>query len=97
MKSPIQRTLGYWLFGATLATAATFVACSPSNQAEESEQKVGALTLTLTGAETLTLDSVHYVITGPESYRREGSIDVSNSNTLSARLGGIPLGTGYSI
>lgn len=97
MKSPIKKTLGYWLFGATLAGTATFVACSPSNETEESVEKSGALTISLQGTDALAIDSVHYVITGPDKYSREGTMDVSKSNTLTGRIGGIPFGPGYSI
>jgi hypothetical protein len=36
-------------------------------------------------------------MTGPSGFARNGSIDLSNSTKLSATLGGIPAGSGYSI
>jgi hypothetical protein len=44
----------------------------------------------------VTLNSVSYVITG-NGFVKNGSIDVSNSRTISTTIGGIPAGTGYSI
>lgn len=51
--------------------------------------------LTLPGGETV--NSVHYTITGPNSYTLSNSVSVQNSTTISFLVGGIPAGNGYSI
>lgn len=58
-------------------------------------EQVGTLSLALRlpGAE---LDSFSYAITGP-GYTKAASIDVSDSNTVSTLVDGIPAGSGYSI
>lgn len=43
-----------------------------------------------------TLNSVSYVITG-NGFVKTGAIDVSRSSTISALIGGIPAGSGYSM
>jgi len=58
---------------------------------------IGELVLQLQGTANLTITSVAYTISGPAAYSRQGSIDVSNSTTLSATIGGLPAGTGYAI
>jgi phospholipase C len=45
----------------------------------------------------VTIDTVNYTITGPHGYSKTGSIDVSHSTTISAVIGGIPVGSGYTI
>jgi phospholipase C len=58
---------------------------------------VGSIGLDLTVGFGLTLNTVTYTITGPNSFTRTGSIDVSHSSTVSAVLSGLPFGTGYQI
>ncbi len=45
----------------------------------------------------LTLDSVKYVITAPEASSQIGTIDVSQSSTISATIGGLVVGDGYTL
>jgi hypothetical protein len=45
----------------------------------------------------VTLNSASYTITGPAGFSKTGTIDLSSSTALSATIGGIPVGTGYSI
>jgi phospholipase C len=60
-------------------------------------QDVGKVSLDLQLASGLTLNTVTYAITGPNGFSRTGSIDVSQSSTVSAIISAIPLGTGYQI
>jgi hypothetical protein len=57
---------------------------------------LGDLGLSLTAAGA-TIDQANYVITGPQGFTASGTIDVSQSSNLSALIGGIPAGAGYSI
>jgi hypothetical protein len=60
------------------------------------EEKIGTLAFELRTVENITLNRFDYAITGP-NFSKAGSIDVSNSNTVSARIDGIPANSGYSV
>ncbi len=45
----------------------------------------------------VTLTSVSYSITGPNGFSKSGSINVASSATLSAIIGGLPTGNGFTI
>ncbi|HVV16461.1 MAG TPA: hypothetical protein VHH90_04595 [Polyangia bacterium] len=45
----------------------------------------------------VTLSSVAYSITGPNSFSLTGTVNVSASSTISALIGGLPAGMGYTI
>jgi len=45
----------------------------------------------------VTLTSVNYVILGPNGFSTSGAINVGSSNALSAVIGGLPAGSGYSV
>jgi len=88
------------LFAAMLALGSTAVlgGCSAGTDgavAQDAEHagEVG-LDLTVAGA---TLNTVSYVITGAAGYTKTGTLNVAGSSTLSGLIGGIPVGTGYSI
>ena len=56
---------------------------------------VGSVQLALQAAPGVTVNTFSYAITGPKSY--SGSIDVSSSSTVSTVIGGIAIGSGYSL
>lgn len=60
------------------------------------ERETGTLSFELRGAGGLTLSTFDYVVTGP-NFTKSGSIDVSNSTTVSARIDAIPAASGYSV
>src|SRR5204862_7398401 len=68
-----------------------------STPATASEGKSGEVNLDLQLANGATLNSATYTIVGPNSYSKTGSIDLSSATKLSATIGGIPVGIGYSI
>ncbi|MEI9935641.1 MAG: 5'-nucleotidase C-terminal domain-containing protein [Pseudomonadota bacterium] len=72
-------------------------ASAPQAGQPASEQAAGEGSLELTLASGATLTSVSYTIIGPASYSKTGSLDVSNSSTISGLIGGIPAGSGYAI
>ena len=57
----------------------------------------GKIGLALDLAPGVTLDTVSYSITGPGGFSKTGTLDVSTSTTISALIGPIPAGTGFSI
>jgi hypothetical protein len=74
------------------------VACSPAGSGQGGATgEIGSVSVALTGAGGLTINTVGYAITGPASFSKNGSIDVSVSSTISSTIGGIPAATGYSI
>jgi hypothetical protein len=89
-----KRTLfSFAAFGAYVAVGA----CSssePGRPASESPVNAGSigLELTVAGAQ---IDSVHYDITGPTI--KSGDIDVSAASSVTAFVGGLSSGSGYTI
>ncbi len=95
------KTTGSFLNLILLAGAcATVTACSGA--AEEDRRlspsatgETGKIGLALQVGQGVVLNSVSYSITGPHSY--SGTIDVTNSTKLSAVIGNIAAGTGYTL
>ena len=69
---------------------------SPSPSAGNQES-VGSVGLALQLASGATINTASYTITGPNGFAKTGSIDVSQATKLSATIGGLPAGTGYTI
>src|SRR5262245_31051352 len=85
-----------------LAAAATLVGCGSQGPAagetnDTGAESVGSVALSLVLANGASLDSVGYTITGPGGFTKTGSIDVSQSSTVSATISDLPAGSGYSI
>ena len=79
-------------------TGLTSLGCADPNP------KTGGATSASTGSVDIalvqggvTINTVSYQITGPNSYSKTGTFDVSNSTTLSGIIGGIPAGNGFTI
>lgn len=90
------RFLGLAALGWVLAVAA----CSARDDAEtpaSAEDGVGTLGLSLQVGTGTVVNSFNYVITGPAGYSRPGVVNVASSSTLSALIGGIPVGSGYLV
>ena len=45
----------------------------------------------------VTLTTVSYAVSGPNAFSKTGSINVANSTTVSAVIGGLPAGNGFTI
>jgi 5'-nucleotidase len=71
------------------------VACAPKGASESAD--LGAASFDLQLAPGITINSVSYTITGPSGFTKTGTIDVSQSSTISATIGALPAGTGFSI
>ena len=92
-KTTILRTI---MLGGLLASAwIGGCATDPADSAQP--ENTGQIGIDLQLAPGLTLDAVSYTITGPSGFSRTGSIDVTNSTTISAIISGIPFGAGYQI
>ena len=79
---------------AFLAAGCSDGGAQPGNPSGE-QLGEGSLALQLTPNAQLT--SASYTITGPNNYSKTGSIDVSQSSKISATIGGIPAGAGYTV
>jgi phospholipase C len=81
-------------------SAAAGCSSSPTESSTSSEpspgEKTGTIGLSLqTGGVTIT--TFTYVIKGPNGFTKTGPIDVSQSPTLAAVIGGLPPGSGFTI
>jgi hypothetical protein len=75
------------------------VGCGPkgSSGGTATDPGVGGIGLTLALSSPETILSASYTISNSSGYSKMGTIDVSQSTTLSVIVGGIPAGTGYTI
>ena len=78
------------------------VGCGDQNSganapASASEEASGEVDLALQLANGAALNTATYTIVGPNAYSKTGSIDLTNATKLSTTIGGIPVGTGYTI
>lgn len=74
------------------------VACGASageNGERGTNSDLGSVQVALQLSSGLELDSLTYDLTGPST--RTGTIDLTNSTTVSVLLGGVPVGTGYTL
>jgi len=90
-----DRTLSSIALAMALAAATTLGACSQTDNRAPADSN-GSITLALQ-AGNATISSVSYSISGPASFAKTGTIDVSNSTTLAAVIGPLPAGSGFSI
>jgi hypothetical protein len=88
---------------ALIAPLASLSACSDksthngSDTAGTDSDRPGEIGLALQLQSGITINTVAYTITGPGTFTKTGSIDVSNSTTISTVIGAVPAGTGASI
>jgi hypothetical protein len=66
-----------------------------SGSAARVDAQTGSISFALQTA-GVRFDAFDYVITGPH-FQTHGTLDVSNSTTVSGVVGGIPIGTGYAV
>ena len=95
MRTKIVSTI---LLGA-LAAGAALAGCSAAEGPDSGAhgENSGTIGLALDVGDGVTLETVSYTITGPNSYSKTGTINVKNSQKVSAIISGIPLGTGYTL
>jgi len=89
MRIKFARTTALILAGAAIALAG----CGTSHEDHDS----GSIGVALQIAPGVVLNSVSYTITGPGSYLRTGTVNVSGSTVVATTIGGLPVGTGYDI
>jgi arylsulfatase B len=79
-----------------LGASAIVAGCSSDSPADGGVEQLGTLGVNLEVAPGVTLNSVTYTITG-NGFSKSGTIDTSGAPTVSATIGGIPAGNGYTI
>jgi 5'-nucleotidase len=85
------------LLGAlALISAPAAVGCS-NDQNRRPDGDIGSVDLALQAAPGVTINVVTYMISGPDSFSRTGTIDVSHSATVSTTIGGLPAGSGFAV
>ncbi len=90
-----MRTLALAFCGYTSLTGCSGV---PGTTAPESNsESTGTVGLALQLAGGQTINSATYTIVGPNGFSKTGALDLSAATKLSATIGGLPAGTGYSI
>src|SRR5262245_13038378 len=95
MRTEKLTVLALGLFGVT-----SLAACGEDKSgapAPGSEASAGSVDLALQLPDGDIINSASYTITGPNGFAKTGTINLSQSNTLTAVIGGLPVGTGYSI
>jgi hypothetical protein len=83
--------------GALLAAAACSGPNPSSSEPASAEADGASIGLSLDLAPGVTINSAAYTIVGSGSFTRSGTIELATSAALSAIIGGVPAGTGYSI
>lgn len=93
-----RRRIASSLLSLAIAGAAVpFVGCATDSSTESIDgEEVGSLGVNLTAAAGVTIDDVAYLIEG-NGFTKQGTIDVSGAPTITAKIGGIPAGTGFAI
>jgi hypothetical protein len=81
---------------AALPCVLAFASCSQSRPAVDSSKSAGSVGIDLDAGPSVELDGVAYDISG-NGFHRTGNIDVAHSTRLTAVIGGIPAGAGYTI
>ena len=91
MPNLTRKNLGWNLVA--VAGLATLLGCQ--GEPTSSNQDVGTVSLALQLPGMITVNTFSYSIAGPHSY--SGNIDVSHSTTVSAVIGNVLSGSGYSL
>jgi len=99
---PIRKmTVGLFAAAALVSAAASLVGCSSQDggapAGSVSVEHAGSIGLDLQVGPGFILNSVSYTITGPAGFAKAGSIDVSHSTKISALIGGLPAGKGFTV
>src|SRR5688572_12538795 len=83
------------VFVLALGTSAVLEGCSSAASSGDVDER-GSLGVSLQVAPGVTLSSVTYAIVG-NGFSKSGNIDVSGAAAVSATIGGIPAGYGYTL
>ncbi len=94
----MKRSFVRWGLVGSLASAGLVAGCSDAGTPNGGPvANAGQLQVALQLANGTTVSSASFAITGPGGFTKSGSLNVANSGTISATIGGLPAGNGYSI
>ncbi|HTQ06484.1 MAG TPA: metallophosphoesterase [Polyangiaceae bacterium] len=94
----MKRSFVRWGFVGSLAAAGLVAACSDAGTPPGGTVAgAGQLQVALQLANGTSVSSATYTITGPGGFTKSGNLNVGNSGAISAVIGGLPAGTGFSI
>lgn len=85
------------LTGLALIAPLTSLSACGSNSPASASDRAGEIGLALQLEPGVAINAVSYAISGPGTFSKTGSIDVTNSSMISTVIGAIPAGTGASI
>lgn len=95
------RTVGFLATAGLVAAAALSASCADHDSVDgiqDSPSELGgSIGLDLSLTPGVTLNTVKYEIKGPGGFAKVGQIDVRNSTKISALIGPLPAGKGFSI
>jgi hypothetical protein len=97
MRTEKMTMLALGLCGVTSLAGCGSQSDRPSTHAPGSQESVGSVGLNLQLASGATINSASYTITGPNAFTKTGTINLTSATKLSATIGGLPAGTGYTI
>jgi hypothetical protein len=99
----MMRTENLTMLALGLCGVASLAGCGNANdgtgtdtRAPEGQESVGEVGLKLQVAGG-TINSATYTITGPNGFTKTGTLNLSAATKLTATIGGLPAGAGYSI
>jgi hypothetical protein len=72
------------------------VGCNPPDPSSDSDG-LGAIKFRLILPNGVSLDAIDYTITGPNSYKKTGTIPLDANGTTEATIRGLPVGSGFHI
>jgi hypothetical protein len=96
----LKTTLGLFTAMTLTSAAASLVGCSSKDldgPNGSTDEPAGTIGLSLQAGPGFVLHTVSYKITGPSGFVKTGTIDVSNSTKITALIGSLPPGKGFSI
>src|SRR6478752_8234291 len=97
MRTQKLKILAIGLCGASLLAGCSDQGDDTNAHSTASQEAVGSVGLALQLSSRATINSASYTITGPNAFSKTGSIDLSSATKLSATIGGLPAGAGYTI
>jgi hypothetical protein len=92
------RTFGRMTALALALSSYTFLTgCGKNSTTVEAPDSTGTVAFELQLPNGKTINTANYQITGPNSFSKTGSINVAQSSTITATIGGLPAGMGFQI
>ena len=82
---------------AFVAAGCSSAAPGSTGPAAQGSEQAGDVSLELQLGSGATINTASYTVVGPNGFSKTGTIDLSQSTTISANIAGLPAGTGYTV